>query len=154
MKAAALLLVFAVAGAPGCRGTGKARIAVPGGDAERGRSAIQSYGCGACHSIPGIPRARARVGPPLWGVADRAYIAAGLPNTGPNMVRWLRDPPAVDPRTVMPDMGVTEADARDIAAYLYTLRAEPLVVRMARGYVERAVGSGTPHPARAARKPR
>jgi len=35
---------------------------------------------------------------------------------------WIRHPRDVEPRTVMPDTGVTEADGRDIAAYLYTLR--------------------------------
>lgn len=152
MRPAALLLVLAAAAAAGCRGPGNPRIAVPDGDPERGRVAVQNYGCGTCHAIPGIPRARARVGPPLRGVADRAYIAGVLPNSGPNMIRWLRDPPGVDPRTAMPDMGVTEADARDISAYLYTLRAEPLAVRMARGYLERAIGSRAPQRARTSRK--
>lgn len=50
------------------------------------------------------------------------YIAGLLTNTPEHMVRRIMDPPAVDPRTAMPDMDVTEDDARDIAAYLYTLR--------------------------------
>ena len=39
-----------------------------------------------------------------------------------NMIRWIQRPQDVDPKNVMPNMGVTDQDARDIAAYLYTLR--------------------------------
>jgi cytochrome c1 len=42
-----------------------------------------------------------------------------LPNTPDNLVRWLRDPQAVSPQTIMPDLGLGEPQARDIAAYLY-----------------------------------
>jgi cytochrome c1 len=35
---------------------------------------------------------------------------------------WLRDPPAIDPATAMPNLGLSEAEALDVAAYLYTLR--------------------------------
>jgi cytochrome c2 len=107
---------------------------------------IAAYGCGTCHTIPGVPGARARVGPPLWGIADRAYIAGVLPNTESDMIRWLRNPPAVDPRTLMPNMGVSEQDARHIAAYLYALRAESVAGRMVRGFIERAIGRQVPDP--------
>ncbi len=94
---------------------------VPGGDPERGALLIQGYGCGTCHTIPEIPQANATVGPPLTAMARQGYIAGVLPNTPEDLVRWLQDPQEVDPRTAMPDVGVTEADARDIAAYLYSL---------------------------------
>jgi cytochrome c2 len=93
-----------------------------GGDPGRGAVAIRKYGCGSCHTIPGIPGARARVGPPLTSIAARIYLAGELPNTPDNMRQWIRHPREVEPRTAMPDTGVTEADSRDIAAYLYTLR--------------------------------
>lgn len=96
---------------------------VPGGDPKRGRLTLQSgYGCGACHVIPGVPGAIGKVGPPLTDWAERAFIAGNLPNTPENLVRWVRYPQAVEPGTAMPDLGVSEPDARDIAAYLYTLR--------------------------------
>lgn len=91
---------------------------------ERGRKAIQQYGCTTCHRIPGLTAAVNDVGPPLAGIADRAFIAGILPNTPDNMLRWLLSPPAIAPRTAMPDMGLEEGDARDIAAYLATLRGE------------------------------
>jgi cytochrome c1 len=52
----------------------------------------------------------------------RIYIAGKLRNTPANMVRWLRNPQAVVPENVMPNMGLTQEQARDIAAYLYTLK--------------------------------
>ena len=142
----ALLLVGIFCGTVACRGPDEPRRPTALGDAERGRTAIQGYGCGSCHTIPGIPRARALVGPPLWGIADRAYIAGVLPNTEADMIRWVQNPPVVDPRTLMPNMGVSEQDARDIAAYLYTLRAEPVAARMVRGFIERAIGRQVPDP--------
>jgi len=118
--AATLLLLLTL----GCgRETSVATAAgVTGGDPDRGRAAMAAYGCGACHTIPGVPGARGRVGPPLAGLAERAYVAGVLPNTPANLVRWIRVPQEVDPLTAMPDLGVGEGEARDMAAYLYTLR--------------------------------
>jgi cytochrome c len=140
MRAPVLLVLVVLLGAAACRGPDEPRRPVPAGDAERGRALIQAYGCGACHTIPGVEGARAVVGPPLWGIADRAYIGGVVPNTEADMIRWLQNPQAITPRTVMPNMGVTEADARDIAAYLSTLRAEPAALRIVRGFIERAMG--------------
>ena len=96
--------------------------AMTGGDPAAGRRLIRSHGCGGCHTIPGVVQARGKVGPPLSGVAGRAYIAGRLRNTPANLIAWVDDPKAVDPATVMPDAGVTRDEARDIAAYLYTLQ--------------------------------
>ena len=96
--------------------------AMTGGEPGIGKQVIQQYGCTSCHTIPGIPGANALVGPSLEHIANRMYIAGVLPNTPENMLWWLQNPPAVNPLTAMPDLGVTEADARDMAGYLYTLR--------------------------------
>lgn len=95
---------------------------VPGGDAERGPAIIRAYGCQGCHEIPGIRSHAAHVGPPLTDYALRAYVAGSLPNRAEHLVRWIRDPQSIQPGTAMPTLGVSEADARHIAAYLYTLR--------------------------------
>lgn len=92
------------------------------GDPELGEQALEAYGCGSCHIIPGVPGADGRVGPPLRRIGSRAYIGGVLPNTPENMVRWIRAPQAVDPRTAMPDLDVGERDALNITAYLYTLK--------------------------------
>jgi cytochrome c1 len=93
-----------------------------GGDPHRGKSAITAYGCGTCHTVPGVRGADALVGPPLTSMAERGYIGGVMKNTPANMIRWIQDPPAVDPMTAMPKLNVSDADARDIASYLYTLK--------------------------------
>ena len=90
-------------------------------DLERGKRALYQYACNACHTIPGVTGSKPHVGPPLDGMARRNLIGGKLANTPENMVRWLRHTREVDPLTAMPDMGVSERDARDIAAYLATL---------------------------------
>jgi cytochrome c2 len=102
-------------------GASEEATGVAGGEPERGRAAMQEYGCNACHTIPGVPEADAEVGPPLTGWANRQYIAGTLTNTPANLIFWLMNPQEVEPGTAMPDMGVTEPDARDMAAYLYQL---------------------------------
>ena len=104
------------------RASGDNRYQLTNADTERGRTAIRKYGCGSCHAIPGVGGAAGMVGPPLANIAQRVYIAGVLPNEPDNMIRWIENPQGIDPKTAMPYMGVTTRDARDIAAYLYTLR--------------------------------
>jgi cytochrome c len=95
--------------------------AMTGGDPRQGKRLMRTYGCHSCHTIPGVQGADGLVGPPLVGIAKRVYIAGRLPNTPENLILWLQRPQDFDPQTAMPNMGVTEADARDMAGYLYTL---------------------------------
>jgi len=92
------------------------------GSPDRGAELISSYGCASCHSVPGVDGADGLVGPPLDHFARRSYIAGELPNSETNLQHWIEDPQEVEPGTAMPDLGVTEPDAADITAYLYTLR--------------------------------
>jgi mono/diheme cytochrome c family protein len=94
-------------------------VAAGAGDAGKGLLALQQHACTTCHYIPGMVGSVAHVGPPLSGIALRTYLAGRLPNSPENMVRWLRDPKSVSPATLMPDLGVSEQHARDMAAYLY-----------------------------------
>jgi cytochrome c1 len=91
------------------------------GDAQRGQRALFQYACNACHSIPGVTGAPVHVGPPLAGIARRTLIAGTLANTQENLALWLRETQHVKPMTAMPQLGVSEQDARDIAAYLARL---------------------------------
>lgn len=93
-----------------------------GGSAPRGKQVISEKGCGSCHTIPGIQAARGVVGPPLYFFARRTYVAGHLPNDTENLVKWVRSPQSVDPVTAMPNLGLSDQQARDVAAYLYTLR--------------------------------
>ena len=112
--------------AAACSGANEANAreaaAMTGGDPARGPELMRKYGCQSCHTVPGVVGAVGLVGPPLAGIASRSYIAGVLPNAPDNMLRWIRDPKAVDPLTAMPNTGVTQSDARHIVAYLYTLR--------------------------------
>jgi mono/diheme cytochrome c family protein len=92
------------------------------GNVDAGRRALDQYACTTCHVIPRVTGATRHVGPPLAGIATRSYIGGALPNTPENMARWLKSPPRVKPGTAMPDLGVSEQDARDLAAYLATLK--------------------------------
>ncbi|MFI4950567.1 MAG: c-type cytochrome [Caulobacterales bacterium] len=92
------------------------------GDPARGHDLIIHAGCGACHRIPGVSGANGRVGPPLDGMAERTIIAGMLPNTPGNMIHWLEAPQSVVPGNAMPNMELDDHDARDIAAYIYSLR--------------------------------
>jgi cytochrome c2 len=93
-----------------------------GGDPARGEDVFHQHACGACHAIRDVDQANGRTGPALDGVASRAFLAGGLPNDPPHMIAWVRRPQALQPGAGMPDMGLTEVQARDVAAYLYTLR--------------------------------
>jgi mono/diheme cytochrome c family protein len=117
---AALLLV-----AIGCSGNNPdvpATYQTSAGDVARGRVLIEHYDCGTCHVIPGVRAAHGVTASPLLWFSRRSFIAGEIPNTPVNLVRWLRDPRDVEPRTAMPAVGMTDDQARDIAAYLYTLR--------------------------------
>jgi cytochrome c len=92
------------------------------GDPAEGRVAIERYGCGTCHVVPGVPGAIGAVGPPLTEYARRAYIAGNLQNSPENLIAWLQNPQAIEPGTAMPNLNVTEVDARNLTAYLATLR--------------------------------
>ena len=95
---------------------------LPGADRTKGRQLIQTYGCYTCHVIPGVRGAVGTVGPPLTAIARRTYLAGRLTNTPENMIRWIHNPKSVDDKTAMPVTGISDAEARHVAEYLYTLR--------------------------------
>jgi cytochrome c1 len=92
------------------------------GDAERGLALVSRYQCGGCHAVPQAPSESMRIAPPLEAFGRRSYIAGRVPNSPAALQRWLQDPQSLVPGTRMPDLGMSEADARDIAAYLLSLR--------------------------------
>ncbi|HEX9106313.1 MAG TPA: c-type cytochrome [Longimicrobiales bacterium] len=116
------LVVLSVVVAACSNGVGAPVVTVPGGDSERGKELVEVYACGSCHVVPRVIGADSKVGPPLTGFAQRAYIAGELPNNAQNLIRWIVNPRAIEPNTAMPPMGVTVPEARDLAAFLYTLK--------------------------------
>jgi cytochrome c len=93
-----------------------------GGDPGRGELLVRRYGCNSCHLIPGFSEPKTQAGPPLAGILSRPQLAGRLPNTPENLIRWIRDPQSVSRGTQMPTLGVSEAEGRDLAAFLYALR--------------------------------
>lgn len=93
-----------------------------GGNVEQGKRLLAQYQCGACHAIPGIAIARGVAGPPLDDYGRRSYIAGHIPNSAELLAQWIVNPRALIPTTSMPTMGVSDDEARDMAAYLHTLR--------------------------------
>jgi mono/diheme cytochrome c family protein len=122
----ALALLLCAAGAASCRGGNPGesvgydvRI---GGDPIRGIAVIEQSSCGACHTIPGVRGAHGMAAAPLIFFSRRTFIAGEVPNTPENLVRWVRSPQSIEARTAMPAVGLSDQQARDVAAYLYTLR--------------------------------
>lgn len=122
----AVLLLTTLAGCAKSRSSDTSAAATqsgtPSGNSDRGYTLVDKLGCGSCHVIPGVADANGMVGPPLDRIAGRQYIAGVLRNTPDNMVSWLRHPQQIVPGNAMPDLGISEADGRDIAAYLETLK--------------------------------
>jgi putative membrane protein len=124
-KAGALLILMAGLSQSACKKSSALSLVdasevTGGGNPSRGAEAIRLYGCASCHTIPGIPGARGTVGPELAHLGSKPYLAGVLTNSPRNLIRWIQHPQQVDPLTAMPDLGVTEPVARDIASYLYT----------------------------------
>jgi cytochrome c len=90
-----------------------------GGDPARAPDIMRRYGCGGCHTIRGLAGADGQVGPPLTGLIHRVYLGGGANNSPDNLVAWIVSPQTFAPRTAMPATGINQAEARDVAAYLY-----------------------------------
>jgi cytochrome c1 len=123
--AVVLLLVASVALvlAAGFRQESERRASrLTGGSAEHGKAAIAKYGCGGCHIIPGITGDKSYVGPNLESFPRRTYIGGVAINQPETLVRWIVNPKSIDAKTAMPNLGVTEKEARDIATYLYSIQ--------------------------------
>jgi cytochrome c len=97
-----------------------AAVALTGGDPAHAPALFRRYGCSGCHTIPGIPGADGQTGAPLTGLSKRVYIAGVLENRSDNLVAWIVSPQSFSPQTAMPMTGISEKEARDLAAYLYS----------------------------------
>lgn len=85
-----------------------------GGDAQTGAALFVSRGCRGCHAIePDESSLSPRV-PNLAGI--------GLKARGAWLFDWISSPRSYDPRTPMPKLVLTEAEIRDLVAFLLTRR--------------------------------
>jgi mono/diheme cytochrome c family protein len=94
--------------------------AMAGGDPARAPALIRRYGCAGCHTIPGIPGGDGQVGGPLADIRHRVYVGGVITNSPDNLVHWIVSPQTFSPRSAMPATGISEAEARDVATYLYS----------------------------------
>ena len=78
--------------------------------------------CASCHTIAGTS-ARGEIGPNLTHIASRTSIASDtLANTRANLAAWIRNPQAIKPGVLMPDLGLSRAQVRELVTYLESLR--------------------------------
>jgi cytochrome c oxidase subunit 2 len=92
------------------------------GSSQDGLKLFQTMTCVNCHSIRGVSVA-ANAAPDLTHLADRTILGGGvLPNTETNLFRWLKNPQAIKPGCLMPDLKLTDAQAGALASYLETLK--------------------------------
>jgi cytochrome c2 len=77
----------------------------------RGAQLFTEHGCYGCHTV-------GKTGTPI--AADLTRV--GARHTEPALRQWLRDPASQKPTAHMPRIAMPDADARDLAAYLATLR--------------------------------
>lgn len=115
-----IVLAAALTGLAACSKKPPTYEPLTGGNPRNGQQLIARYGCAACHEIKGIAHADSKVGPTLTEIRGRGYIGGVLPNSAGNIVKWIMHPHAYSPRTAMPELGVSEPEARDMAAYLYS----------------------------------
>jgi cytochrome c2 len=92
------------------------------GSADRGLRLVAHYQCANCHEIPEVPGHRNGMGPSLEAFGRSSYIAGHVPNVPSLLQQWLESPQSLVPGTAMPDLGVSEEDARDMTAYLLSLK--------------------------------
>jgi cytochrome c2 len=107
----------------GCNGTHGDLFGGHASGAQRSAPELMvQYGCPTCHVIPRVPGAVGKVGPPLIALSQRSYVAGELPNTPENLEHWIMHPQHYEPGNAMPEMGVSQQDARTIAEFLDSQR--------------------------------
>lgn len=116
-----LLLGVLLAALTGCQSEASSEEEIDIGDPERGQELISEFGCGSCHTIAGVDGAHGRAAPPLVDWTDRGFVAGSAANEPENVAQFIQDPESVSPGSAMPNLDVSEEEARHIAAYLFTL---------------------------------
>lgn len=89
--------------------------------AAKGLEVFRTGACVGCHTIQGV--SAGTLGPELNHFGLRKTIAGGmLPNRPENLGRWLKNPPAIKPGSLMPDLRLSEEQVAALVAYLSGLR--------------------------------
>ncbi|PYN51536.1 MAG: cytochrome c oxidase subunit II [Candidatus Rokuibacteriota bacterium] len=99
----------------------KATPAEPTGPAAEGKAIYARSACVGCHTIRGV--STGSLGPDLTTFGSRRTLAAGMfPSTAATVAAWVKDPIALKPGSKMPALGLTDDQARAVAAYLLSLK--------------------------------
>lgn len=98
------------------------RLAVNDPQVAAGRGVFLKAACMNCHTVSGTS-AKGVFGPDLSHFMSRYTIASGAAtNTHENLKRWIQDPEAIKPGSLMPAMKLSDEDLDSVVAYLETLR--------------------------------
>lgn len=92
-------------------------------NAGRGRQLVADKGCVACHVFPDVKWPRGRLGPSLDDFGRQGLIAGRLPNQPGVLMQYVRNAPALVPGSAMPAIPMSDQEARDVTAYLLTLKS-------------------------------
>ena len=94
------------------------------GDANttKGRQLVTSKGCVACHTFPDVEWPRGGLGPSLQNFGRQGLIAGRLPNQPGVLMEFVQNAPILVTGTAMPTILMTDQEARDVTAYLLTLK--------------------------------
>ncbi|MBM2840538.1 MAG: putative octahem cytochrome c [Bacteroidetes bacterium] len=93
-----------------------------GGSANRGKQVVESAGCLGCHAVGENTKVREARGtsydiaPELTHVGSKVFPDWAFD--------WVRNPRHYNPTTKMPSLRLTEGEAKDVVAYLMTLKDE------------------------------
>ena len=115
-------LVLACASLVACDGPPDRTPTLGDASAATGRRLVSEKGCVACHIFPDVTWPRGGLGPSLEGFARQGLIAGRLPNQPGVLMQFVRNAPALVPGTAMPSILMTDQEARDVTAYLLTLK--------------------------------
>lgn len=85
-------------------------------------------GCGTCHTLSGVSSGVWPGAPNLTNVTLRPTLSREGMQTNPdNLRRWIMDPRSMKSDATMPALaGLSEEDARDLTAFLYSQPYNPI----------------------------
>ena len=115
-------VVLACASLVACDGPPDRTPTLGDADTARGRQLVSAKGCVACHTFPDVKWPRGGLGPSLENFGRQGLIAGRLSNQPGVLMRFIRNAPALVPGTAMPATSMTDQEARDVTAYLLTLK--------------------------------
>lgn len=114
------------------------KLDLAGAEPARGRKLMEMRACASCHVFSGVPPLAGATDPKPGkdGIAAAIALAPDLRYARERLrpdalLAWVMNPKKIKPDTLMPDVDIPPADARDIAAYILTADLAPIASRPA-----------------------